>query len=140
MRPLLTVLARAAGADAGWRQVEQLCLVLLGRRPGQGAPHPLHRVLPYRLLAMDLMRHNIPVTVKLERCISCEGEASQNFMRKNLMLAGDTFMNLLAVVSHLNAVLGPLLQVRNNRVVPKVDEPRSKLIHRDWTGQEKAGA
>ena len=54
MRPLLEGLTRAAGADAGRRQVEQLRLVLLGRRPRQRAPHPLHRVLPYCLLAVDL--------------------------------------------------------------------------------------
>lgn len=76
VRPLLEGLTRAAGADAGGRQVEQLCLVLLGRRPRKGAPHPLHRILPHRLLAVDLKRHNIPLTVKLEQSISCEREAT----------------------------------------------------------------
>lgn len=76
VRPLLEGLAGAAGANAGRRQVEQLCLVLLGRRPRQGAPHPLHWVLPHRLLAVDLKRHNIPATVKLEHRISCEREAT----------------------------------------------------------------
>lgn len=59
-RPLLEGLTRAAGADAGGRQVEQLGLVFLRWRPRQGAPHPLHRVLPHRLLAVDLKCCDIP--------------------------------------------------------------------------------
>lgn len=43
-------------------------------------------------------------------------------------------------VSHLDAIFGPLLQVRNDRVVPQVNKPRSKFIHCDWAGQEKARA
>lgn len=143
VRPLLAGLTGAAGADAGGRQVEQLCLVLLGRRPRQGASNPLHWVLPYRFLAVDLKCHNIyciTKMVKLERNNSCERVSHQPFVWNNLKLAGDHFLDLLAVVSYLDAVLGPLLQVRNNRVVPKVNEPRSKLIHRDRTGQEKARA
>lgn len=43
-------------------------------------------------------------------------------------------------VSHLDAIFGPLLQVRNDRVVPQINKPRSKFIHCDWAGQEKARA
>lgn len=43
-------------------------------------------------------------------------------------------------VSHLDAILGPLLQVRNNGVVPEVNEPWSKLLHSDRTGKEEARA
>ncbi len=70
VRPLLKGLTRAAGADAGGRKVEQLCLVLLGGRPRQGAPHPLHWVFPYRLLTVDLKRHNAPIAEKSESNIS----------------------------------------------------------------------
>lgn len=63
------------------------------------------------------------------------------FLREEESIAGwRAFSGFVDTVSHLDAVLGPLLQVRNNRVVPKVDEPRSELIHRDWAGQEKARA
>lgn len=39
--------------------MKKLCLVLLGRRPWQGAPHPLHWVLPDRFLSVDLKSHSI---------------------------------------------------------------------------------
>lgn len=58
VRPLLQGLSRAAGADAGRRQVEELGLVLLCRRPRQRAPHPLHRVFPGCLLSVGLAGRN----------------------------------------------------------------------------------
>lgn len=74
--------------------------------------------------------------LKLERNISCEREATSNKWGRNV--SWRPFSGFVDSVSHLDAVLCPLLEVRDNRVVPKVDKPRSKLFHRDWTGQEKA--
>ena len=76
-------------------------------------------------------------TVTLERDISCEREASSSPWGQSLMQPGDRFLDSLPAVTHLDAVLGPLLQVRDNRVVPKINKPRSKLIHCDRTWQEK---
>lgn len=84
MRPLLQGLTGAAGANAGGRKVEKFCLVLLGRWPRQGAPHPLHRVLPYGFLAVDLKRCSIPVTLKLECNISREREDAEKVINTRM--------------------------------------------------------
>lgn len=54
MGPLLSWLAGTGWPCAGRRQVEELSLVLLSRRPGQRIPNPLHWVLPHGFLTMDL--------------------------------------------------------------------------------------
>lgn len=60
--PFVSSLAWAGWSRAGWRQMEELGLVLLGRGPWERIPHPLHWVLPYCLLTMCLCQENALIT------------------------------------------------------------------------------
>lgn len=70
--PFVSRLAWAGWPRAGWRQMEELGLVLLGRGPRERVPHPLHWVLPHCLLTMCLCQENSLITYVYNGYISIE--------------------------------------------------------------------
>lgn len=95
--------------------MEQLGLILLGRRPRECAPHPLHRVLPCCLLTVDLKRHNTPVMVKLEQSLSCRGETSGTWP------AGWNFPQSFGIIARIDLVKSPQEEFGKGRQTLEVD-------------------
>lgn len=42
--------------------------------------------------------------------------------------------------THLDPILGPFLEIRNDGVVPQVNEPGPEVLNADGTGQKEARA